>query len=49
MKKYYNIGQSFIDQLKVYLYNLEYYSPTEDEKALLQDIKKLIKNKGVEL
>lgn len=49
MKKYYNVGKSFIDILKVYLYNLEYYSPTEDEKALLNDIKELIKNRGIEL
>ena len=49
MEKYNNIGKSFIDQLKVYLYNLEYYSPTDDEKALLNDIKELIKNRGIEL
>lgn len=49
MKKYFDIGKSFIDQLKVYLYNLEYYSPTEDEKKLINDIKELIKNRGIEL
>lgn len=49
IKTYNDIGKSFKNQLEVYLYNLEYYSPTEDEKALLNDIKELIKNRGVEL
>ena len=49
MKKYYNVGKSFLDMLKVYIYNLEYYSPSEDEKTLINDIKKLIKDGGVDL
>lgn len=46
---YNDIGNSFKNLLKLYIENLENYAPTEDEIKLIKDIKKLIKNKGVEL
>lgn len=45
---YYNIGKSFIELLKEYLNKLENYNVTNDEQ-LLNDIKELIKIRGIEL
>lgn len=46
---YNDIGDSFKRLLKQYIDNLENYAPTDDELNLIKDVKKLIKNRGIEL